>query len=680
MSETIAQAYVQILPSTKGIAGEISKEFGGVGDAAGQKMGTGIMGTLKRFAGPIAAVVSVGALVKLGKDLTLAGEVAKTSNDRIRQIATSMDLFGDEIGTVTDRLIENAEATARQTGIDQNSIKATQAKLLTFGGLAQSADEVGGAFDRALEAALDLEAAGFGAAENQAVALGKALNDPITGLSALSRSGITFTEVEKDKIRALQESGDLLGAQEILLEAIEGQVQGTAAATADMSAQFAVAGSQVKERFGTALSDAFDRVGTPLLEKFLPKVLALADSFGPLVEQAVDFFLAMFEGEGTMSPILALFQEILANLPDLLPMFAEIGALVREVVAVAFEVFMDVLGILVSQVLPILLDVFKQLAPVIMNLVGVVLDLARPLIDALAPILPVIADLVVSLVEAFGPLLETVLPILIDMIEFLTPILITVGEIIGLVLVAAVQTFQNVLSNFSGFVSSFSATFQNVWGAIRKFFEGVFRAFQTAVEVFQIVFTAIWAVISSTFSAVLNGIRATFETIWNAISGVFFTVVGRIGDGIDTFAEKFRAVFEGISNFFRGVMNGIIGGFEAMINGVINGINGMARALNRLRFDVPDWVPLIGGKTFSLNVPTLPRVSLPRLARGGTLLDGGSVMVGERGPEILTLPGGATVTPLDHGGPVIHYYAAPNQSFDAEEELRLAMRRARILA
>ena len=117
-----------------------------------------------------------------------------------------------------------------------------------------------------------------------------------------------------------------------------------------------------------------------------------------------------------------------------------------------------------------------------------------------------------------------------------------------------------------------------------------------------------------------------------------------------------------------------------MVNGVIGGINKMTGALNKLSFDVPDWVPLIGGKSFSLNIPTIPNVSLPRLARGGTLVNDGSVMVGERGPEILTLPGGATVTPLDHGGPTIVYNAAQNESLDSEKALMTAVRRARVLA
>jgi hypothetical protein len=60
-----------------------------------------------------------------------------------------MGLFGSSTQKVTDRLIKLAEETAMATGIDNLAIKATQAKLLTFKNLAATADELGGAFDRA---------------------------------------------------------------------------------------------------------------------------------------------------------------------------------------------------------------------------------------------------------------------------------------------------------------------------------------------------------------------------------------------------------------------------------------------------------------------------------------------------------------------------------------------------
>lgn len=78
-----------------------------------------------------------------------------------------------------------------------------------------------------------------------------------------------------------------------------------------------------------------------------------------------------------------------------------------------------------------------------------------------------------------------------------------------------------------------------------------------------------------------------------------------------------------------------------MANGVVNGINAIVKALNKLKFDIPDWIPGLGGKTFGFNIGMIPRVSIPRLAKGGVLYDETLVMTGEysgakTNPEIVT--------------------------------------------
>jgi phage-related minor tail protein len=143
-----------------------------------------------------------------------------------------------------------------------------QAKLLTFKELAVSADEAGGAFDRATQAAIDMGAAGFGDAATNAVQLGKALNDPIKGVTALAKSGVTFTEQEKDKIKTLVESNKLLEAQDMVLKAIEMQVGGTALATANDSDKMKVAFSQLSETIGLTL--------LPLMQKFTAIMLKVS--------------------------------------------------------------------------------------------------------------------------------------------------------------------------------------------------------------------------------------------------------------------------------------------------------------------------------------------------------------------------------------------------------------------
>jgi hypothetical protein len=115
-------------------------------------------------------------------------------------------------------------------------------------------------------AALDLAAAGFGQAETNAIQLGKALNDPIKGITALTRSGITFTESERELIRTLVESGNTLQAQEMILAAIETQVGGTAEATVTSSAKMELAFARIGDSIGTAVLPMFEEFANFIVE------------------------------------------------------------------------------------------------------------------------------------------------------------------------------------------------------------------------------------------------------------------------------------------------------------------------------------------------------------------------------------------------------------------------------
>lgn len=216
--------------------------------------------------------LSIAGIANFTQQVIMAGEESQKSDKRLDQIAKSMGLFGAQTEVVTGRLKELADSEARLTGIDDDVIKQSQAKLLTFEQLALSAGEAGGAFDRATKASMDMAAAGFGEATQNAVQLGKALQDPIKGVTALSRSGITFTDQEKKKIKVLVESNKMMDAQAFVLKAIERQVGGTAEATATSTGKMKQAYGQVQEAIGIAL--------LPLVEKFTAWVVAT----GPKVE------------------------------------------------------------------------------------------------------------------------------------------------------------------------------------------------------------------------------------------------------------------------------------------------------------------------------------------------------------------------------------------------------------
>jgi hypothetical protein len=209
------------------------------------------------------ATAALGAFGGFMINAAKGAEEARQANQRLGNVLDSM---GFE--SATDRVASYAESLEKTIAVDADVIKATQTKLATFSNLTKTVNKAGGAFDRATVAALDMAAAGFGTAEGNAVQLGKALQNPIKGITALAKSGIDFTEQEKDKIRTLVESNKLLEAQDMILAAIEKQVGGTAEESAS---------SFDKMRFALAgVADTFGDMLLPVIDALAPKLQAFA--------------------------------------------------------------------------------------------------------------------------------------------------------------------------------------------------------------------------------------------------------------------------------------------------------------------------------------------------------------------------------------------------------------------
>ena len=154
-----------------------------------------------------------------------------------------------------------------------------------------------------------------------------------------------------------------------------------------------------------------------------------------------------------------------------------------------------------------------------------------------------------------------------------------------------------------------------------------------------------------------EGIKSTAVSVWTFLSDKVFKPIGK----------AFSDLWTGI----KSVLNGIFRGMESFLNGIIGGVNFLIRAINKISFDVPDWVPGIGGKKLGFNLAEMKTVSLPQLGKGGTVLRG-SAVVGEAGPELLTVqPGRTIVQPLNStathynstslGNVSIAVYGAPGQ-------------------
>lgn len=122
-------------------------------------------------------------------------------------------------------------------------------------------------------------------------------------------------------------------------------------------------------------------------------------------------------------------------------------------------------------------------------------------------------------------------------------------------------------------------------------------------------------------------IADVITTMIKVIKGVF-AILG------DLIRVDWKKLWEDAKQIFKDIVNGILSIAETMANGLVDAINRMVQSINSIKFDVPDWIPGIGGKSFGgFNIPEVPRVTLPRLANGGITTGATLAEIGEAGRE-----------------------------------------------
>lgn len=196
------------------------------------------------------------------------------------------------------------------------------------------------------------------------------------------------------------------------------------------------------------------------------------------------------------------------------------------------------------------------------------------------------------------------------------PVVLLIGAIIGLVALIATKgdEIQNILQDTDDFLQNVFATdWTEIFGPVLG--EGL-NAFFANVK-------AVWDAAKLIFDGIIDFVRGVFTGDWE-----------RAWEGVK---QIFSGVFGALEAIALAPINGIIG----LLNMAINAVNKVIEGFNSIGIDLPEW---LGGGSWSPNIPLISNIAY--LATGGILADGTSV-VGEAGPEILTVSGGkAVVQPL----------------------------------
>ena len=262
-----------------------------------------------------------------------------------------------------------------------------------------------------------------------------------------------------------------------------------------------------------------------------------------------------------------------------------------------------------------------------------------PTAAAIALVVGGLAMLVVGIKDVIenGFTLENTLTIIAGLLAAGIGISILTGSWIPLLIAGFVSALVALVS-FTGHGEELIQGLKKIIDGFGKFFKGVFTGdLKLAAEGAK----QIWAGLKQTWNAIVNSIKdawsafitwlqgknpalaAIFETIGKLFSDQY-NAWKKILSGLITFLTgvftgDWKKAWNGVLDILKGVWNLIVGTVEGAINFIIDGINLLISALNKIHFEVPDWVPLVGGKSFGINITPVSRVSLPRLASGAVI-------------------------------------------------------------
>jgi len=254
-------------------------------NGAGQRSAFALMNTNKAVNTAAKNFAKLGA-VGLGLAGVIGGSLVKAAYESqkvMKQTDAIIKATGGAAGLTTDQIGKLSQKLSLQAGVDDELIQSSLNLLLTFKKVHNEAGAGNDIFNRTAQAVLDMGNV-FGSTDRAALQLGKALSDPVKGLTALKKSGIDFTDQQKEQIKTLVASGRSLDAQKLILAEIESQVGGTAKATATGFDRMKVAIGNVQENLGNLLLPTVERLSNAIVDNVLP----VLDQFKEIVgEQGI---------------------------------------------------------------------------------------------------------------------------------------------------------------------------------------------------------------------------------------------------------------------------------------------------------------------------------------------------------------------------------------------------------
>ena len=569
-----------------GDSSSLERAFGRA-QKSGGKLSKAFSTGLKAAAG--VGVVALGGLTvaaKIGFDEFQAGQKVMAQTNAVIKSTGG-------IANVTAKHVDDlAVSLMKKSGVDDEVIASGENVLLTFKNVRNELGKGNQIFDQATTAALDMSVALGTDLQSNVMAVGKALNDPITGVAKLTRVGVTFTDKQKNLIESLVESGDVMGAQKVILKELRSEFGGSAAAAGDT---FAGKINILRESFNNWAGDMVSNV-MPTLENFIDRI-SKAEGF------KAKFKVAFVGIKSAAQDVWDEFSDLITGTSQMKPLKLKSGKILEweaPAAGLADQIQQGIKDVDWAKVGKTIGENVSSKIQVTTEWLNTALEKATAWVDSNS-----------------GKIAEVGAKIALQVVStLLDPVFWAKNWDLILLLIASRFPGGKLLAKLGG----------RLGGALmRPFFETVGKQLGRLPGVFQRGLSAAaaavarfaqgaWNIISTQFGKIPSLLRRAFRV--TAILAAFEAVKNAVGTAVDFIRRQLNR----IPGFTTAVTNSFLA-VKAAVNLVVGAIQTLIDWIGRIP-SPSSWIPERGG-----GVPFIPGI-----ASGGDIARGGLAMVhqGER--------------------------------------------------
>lgn len=348
-------------------------------------------------------------------------------------------------------------------------------------------------------------------------------------------------------------------------------------------------------------------------------IMQMINQLMPLIQQTAATVLSAF-AQIASAVIPVLVELIGAILPVIIDLINQMLPILTQIVQTVLTTLID----LINQLLPVIMQIIQAVLPVLVEFINALLPVLMQIVQAILPVfvqlisalLPILSQIVTAIMPVIIQLLNTILPIIMQIIQAVLPILIQILNMLTPILNMIVSLLTPILNLI---ISLVEPILNLIMSAITPLINIFMSLINTVLQPIMPILQALANIFTSVLGAAIQAIQPIVQSLISIFQGLIDFITG-------VFAGNWSQAWNGVVQVFGGLWDGLVAIVKAPINAVIGLINGAINALNSISVTIPEWVPVVGGNTFGINIP-----NIPMLATGG-FTDGVSI-AGEEGME-----------------------------------------------